>query len=239
MGFIDLHVHLLPGVDDGARTLEESVEMARTLVSLGFTSATPSPHHRPEYESHSRERCVTALEALREALGERQVPLALSLSAENHFLEDGLMSELGTPRARLIASSKALLVEAPYTGPLPSLLDLVFRMRLKGVTPVIAHPERCAEFEKKGRAAEAVRCGALLQLDLGSLSGRHGKGAQRLAQAFLAEGLYAVAATDAHSPLRLEAWLSQCLELLAKAVGHRGVTQLLEIGPQEVLAGPN
>ena len=237
MGFVDLHLHLLPGIDDGARSMEDSLAMARALTSLGFSAAAPSPHHRAQYASSSVELCLAKLEELRGELKAHTLELELFNNAENFFLEEGLFSELGTPRARLIGSSKALLVEAPYTGPLPMLPDLVFRMRLKGVTPVIAHPERCMEFEKKGRAAEAVRCGALLQLDLGSLIGRYGKPAQRLAHEFLREGLYAVAATDAHSSANLEDWVSLGLGALEKAVGSEGVHQLLERGPRAVLAG--
>lgn len=237
MGFVDLHLHILPGVDDGARTLEDSLAMARTLVRLGFDTATPSPHHRREFASSSRPLCETKLEELRGALAAERIPLTLVLSAENHFLEEGLLAAVGTPSARTIGTSKALLVEAPYSGPLPALPDLVFRMRLKGVTPVIAHPERCLEFEKRGRAAEAVRLGALLQLDLGSLVGRHGKPAQRLALELLGAGLYAVAATDAHGPGQLEGWLTSSLEALEKEAGSDAVRELLDRRPRSVLAG--
>lgn len=237
MGFFDLHVHLLPGVDDGAQTMEDSLAMARALTSLGFTAAAPSPHHRPQYPSYSRALCAAKLDEVRAELKAQAIALELTLGAENDFLEAGLFSELGTPRARLIGSSKVLLVEAPYAGPLPALTDLVFRVRLKGVIPVIAHPERCLEFEKRGRAAEAVRCGAHLQLDLGSLIGRHGKPAQKIARELLGEGLYSVAATDAHSAANLEEWVSESLTALHRAMGPKAVTHLLDSGPRGLLDG--
>ncbi len=217
--------------------MEDSLAMARALLSVGFTTAAPSPHHRPQYPSYSRELCQAKLLELRAELEAQAVPLELMLGAENYFLEDGLFKEVGTPQARLIGASKALLVEAPYAGPLPTLPDLIFRLRLKGVIPVIAHPERCPEFEKRGRAAEAVRCGAHLQLDLGSLIGRHGKAAQKVASELLGEGLYTVAATDAHSPLKLEEWVSQSLTALHRAGGAKTVSQLLEHGPRGLLNG--
>jgi len=130
-----------------------------------------------------------------------------------------------------------LLVEAPYQGPLPMLADMVFRMKLKGVTPLIAHPERCFEFEKKGRAAELVQAGALLQLDMGALIGRYGKTAEKLARQFLADGLYAVAATDLHSPVNAKAWVGESLEKLQKAVGAKAFVALTEKRPADLLRG--
>lgn len=237
VGYVDLHLHLLPGVDDGCQTMEDTLALARALVSLGYTHAAPSPHHRPEYAS-----AATALERLEEvrvALGEAKVALELSVNAENAFLDERLMRELGTPALRKVGgpAGRYLLVEAPYTTPLPALPDLVFRMKLKGVTPLIAHPERCLEFERKGRAEELVAAGALLQLDLGSLIGRYGKDAQKIARRLLEAGLYAVAATDLHSPVRAEAWVSESMRALEKAAGARSLRSLLSENPAAILRG--
>lgn len=237
-GFVDVHLHLLPGVDDGSKSLDESLEMARALVSLGYTKAAPSPHHRSEYASLSAALCAQKLTEVQAALATAGIPLELFPNAENFFLEDTLMSSLGTPASRTLGTAaKVLLVEAPYQGPMPMLSQLVFRMKLKGVTPLIAHPERCFEFEKKGRAAELVQAGALLQLDLGALIGRYGKAAEKLARQFLGEGLYAVAATDLHSPVNAKGWVGESLAALEKAVGARGFRELVESRPAALLSG--
>jgi protein-tyrosine phosphatase len=128
-------------------------------------------------------------------------------------------------------------VEAPYQGPLPMLSQLIFKMKLKGVTPLIAHPERCFEFERKGRAAEVVQAGALLQLDMGALIGRYGKAAEKLARQFLDDELYAVAATDLHSPVNAKGWVGDSLKALEKAVGSRRLQQLVSSRPAALLEG--
>lgn len=236
MAKVDLHLHLLPGVDDGCKTMEETVAMARALVALGYTRAAPSPHNRAEYAS--RQIALERLEEVRAELARLAIPLALEVNAENFFLDEGLLAALPTPESRRIgASGKYLLVEAPYTSPLPRLTDVIFRMKLKGVTPLIAHPERCMEFERPGRAAEAVQSGALLQLDVGALIGRYGKGAQRLARQFLDDGLYAVAATDLHSPVGAEQWVGESLAALQKHVGAGPFHALTETTPGLVLDG--
>ena len=234
-GFTDLHCHLLPGVDDGAKTLEDALEMARALVELGFSTVAPSPHARPEYAS-----AVVAKERLAQlevALAQAAIPLSLAPNAENFFLEDGFFTHLQGADSRQIGSGGYVLVEAPYTNPLPTLTEMIFRIKLKGVTPLIAHPERCAEFEKKGRAAAAVHAGACLQLDVGALTGRYGPGAKKLARTFLEEGLYAVGATDLHGPVGAREWVGKALEELRKRVGEPQFLALMRENPARILRG--
>lgn len=235
--FVDLHLHLLPGVDDGARTLDDSLAMARALASLGFTRLAPSPHHRERYPSRSRDLCAEKLREVQAAVTAAGLGLELFGNAENFFLDEALPGELASGTLRTLGEGRVLLVEAPYTGPMPMLGDLVFRMKLKGVTPLIAHPERCFEFEKKGRAAQAVEAGALLQLDLGSLTGRYGKPALKLARQFLDDGLYAVAASDLHGPGQAEAWVGEAMRALEKAAGRDTLDALLRTRPEKLLRG--
>jgi protein-tyrosine phosphatase len=235
--FTDLHLHLLPGIDDGSRSIEDSLEMARALISLGYGRAAPSPHHRAEYASLDAALCATKLDEVKQALAAADLALELHPNAENFFLEETLMQSVGTPASRTLGSGKVLLVEAPYQGPLPMLSQMIFRMKLKGVTPLIAHPERCFEFERKGRAAELVQAGALLQLDMGALIGRYGKAAEKLARQFLDDDLYAVAATDLHSPVNAKAWVGDSLKALEKAVGSRRFASLVDTRPAALLQG--
>lgn len=231
---MDLHCHLLPAVDDGARTLEDALEMARALVDLGFSTVAPSPHARPEYAS--AEVVERRLAEVGAALAREAIPLTLGRNAEN-VLDDAFLRSLGTPAARTLGTGRYVLVELPYTAPVPALPDILFRIRTKGVTPVIAHPERCLEFERKGRAAEAVRAGALLQLDVGTLLGRYGGTAKRLARAFLEEGLYALGATDLHGPVGARDWVGRALGELRGRVGEQAFGRLMRVHPGRLLAG--
>ncbi|MBS1153416.1 MAG: protein-tyrosine-phosphatase [Myxococcaceae bacterium] len=231
-GYTDLHLHLIPAVDDGCRSLDESLAMAKALVSLGFVRAAPSPHHRPEYATVEVAR--QRLDELKAALTSHAVPLELFVNAEHFFLDDTLIT--GLPTARKLGGN-TMLVEAPYTSALPMLTEIIFRMKVKGVTPLIAHPERCLEFEKKGSAEAAVNAGALLQLDLGAIVGRYGRAAQKLARRFLDDGLYAVAATDLHSPVGAEDWVGAAIEALGKGWGPKVLQTLLADNPGALLRG--
>ncbi len=125
----------------------------------------------------------------------------------------------------------------PFETALPALPDLVFRLRRKGILPLFAHPERCAEFERPGRPEEVVRLGGALQLNVGALAGVYGKGARRTAERLLDGGLYAVAATDLHRADGAHDWLDEALALLEKRAGGAALERLLAENPRRILAG--
>ena len=143
MGRVDLHLHLLPGIDDGSKSLDDTLAMARALGALGYTKLAPSPHARSEYASVDAALCAQKLDEVRAAVQAAGLQLELFSNAENFFLEDALFPSIAAGTARTLGQGKVLLIEAPYQGPLPMLADLIFRMKLKGITPLIAHPERC------------------------------------------------------------------------------------------------
>ncbi len=237
MGFVDLHCHLLWALDDGVETPEEAVAAARLLTSLGFTDAAPSPHAGPGMPSGDEAICVARRAELEALLRAEQVPLQLHANAENK-LDDGFFERLAVPGRRGIgASQRWALVELPFRSGVPALPELVFRLRRRDVLPLFAHPERCQEFERAGRAAEVVRLGGGLQLNVGALAGLYGRLSRKLAEQFLEEGLYTVAATDLHRAEGAEEWVPEAMELLEKRGGDGTLERLFSINPQHVLAG--
>ncbi len=233
MGYVDLHLHLLPGVDDGAKTPEDSLRMARALVALGYSDAAPSPHVNPRAALAAV--CEVRREELARAFEREGIPLAVHPNAENVL--DPELVERVAQELRPIGAGRYLLAEAPYRAPVPALPQVIFRLKLKGLTPLVAHPERCREFERPGRAEEVVRAGAALQLDVGSLVNRYGTAARKLAERFLADGLYAVAATDMHSPKDAETWVPEALTALRREVGDAAAERLLGENPLRILRG--
>ena len=120
---------------------------------------------------------------------------------------------------------------------MPALPALLFRLAQLDLKPILAHPERCTEFHRDGSAEEAVRLGATLQLDIGALTGRYGRDAKHFAERFLEAGLYGVAATDCHSPVKAEAWVAAALTTLEKRAGKAQLDQLCSENPRRVVAG--
>jgi protein-tyrosine phosphatase len=237
MGLVDLHCHLLWALDDGVESAEEALAGGRLLASLGFTDVAPSPHANPDWPSGDEAACEARRAELQALLQAEGVALTLHRNTENKLDESFLARADGAGRRGVGDSQRWALVELPFRGGVPVLPDLVFRLRRKAVLPLFAHPERCAEFERPGRAEEVVRLGGALQLNVASIIGLYGKGPRKVAERLLDEGLYAVAATDLHHPAGAEEWIPEALDALEKRVGRATFDRLMAENPRRVLQG--
>lgn len=237
MAFVDLHSHVLWALDDGCQTPEETLAAARLLVDLGWRDSAPTPHAHPLFPSRDPAQCAVRLAEAQALLDREGIPLKLHSGAENQLDADYLGRLEPEARRGLGATGRWALVELPFRDSVPAMPDLLFHLARRAVRPVLAHPERCVEFDRPGRAAEAVRLGAALQLNLGALAGVYGRHVRKLAEGFLDERLYAVAATDLHHPAGAEEWLPDALDILEARVGGAEVDRLCSANPRRVLAG--
>jgi protein-tyrosine phosphatase len=197
---IDLHTHVLPGVDDGCRTIEESVELARTAAAEGITALAATPHVRSDYptEPGTMERLVAQVRAAVAAAG-----LAVEILPGGEIaveMLDGLGLD-GAARFGLGGNPRVVLVEVPYVG-WPLLLESwVFRMQAAAVVPVLAHPERNNEVQARpDLLGTLVEAGALVQLTAASVDGRLGSKTRRTAAMLLERGFAHLISSDAHTP---------------------------------------
>jgi protein-tyrosine phosphatase len=238
MAFVDLHSHLLWALDDGCQTPEETLAAARLLVDLGWRDSAPTPHAHPLFPSRDASACAARLAEAQALLDREGVPLKLHAGGAENTLDAGYLERLAPEQRRgLGATGRWTLVELPFRAPVPALPELLFHLARHSVRPLIAHPERCVEFEKPGRAEEAVRLGAALQLNLGALVGIYGRGVRKQAERFIDAGLYSVAATDLHHPEGAEEWLPEALDALDAYAGGAAVDRLCDVNPRRVLAG--
>ncbi len=238
MGFVDLHDHVLWGLDDGCTTPEQTLDAVRLLAALGWDELAPSPHAVPELPSRDPAACELRRIELAQLLASEGVSMAVHSNAENK-LDEGFLARADDPSTRrgIGPTGRWVLVEAPFSSSLPALPELVFRLRRKGILPLFAHPERCLEFERPGLAGEVVRLGGAHQLNIGALAGVYGRGARKQAERFLGEGLYAVAATDLHQPGDAQHWLEAGLRALEKRAGEDGLRRLCAENPRRILRG--
>jgi protein-tyrosine phosphatase len=197
---IDLHSHILHGVDDGAATLEDSVEMARSALADGVEALAATPHVRHDYPT-SAALMERRLADLRDALAAGGVPLEVLPGGEldlEHMagLTDGELRRFG-----LGGNPGFLLVEFPYAGWPLGLAERIFTLRTRGFRVVIAHPERSSEVQARPERLEPiVAAGALVQLTAASIDGRLGRRSREAAIELLERGLAHLVASDAHAP---------------------------------------
>jgi protein-tyrosine phosphatase len=231
---IDLHSHILPGLDDGARTLEDARELARRAAADGVTAVAATPHVRPDYPTRPEDMERGVL-GLREDFVEQGIPVEVLHGGEIDLGQLGSLDDDDLRRFSLARSERYLLLEFPYTGWPSGLEETVYGLGLRGLTPLLAHPERNREVQADpGRLAESVRLGALVQVTAASLDGRIGRSSQRAAERLLADGLAHVLASDAHTPEVREAGLAAA----AEAVGDdRLAAYLTADAPAAIVAG--
>jgi protein-tyrosine phosphatase len=197
---IDLHSHILPGLDAGAATLEDALGIAEAAVADGIRVIAATPHVRSDYPTAPKQMERLA-DSLRQALRAAAIPLELRAGGE---IALDLLPELGDDDLRrfgLAGNPDYLLLEAPYVGWPLELEDTFFQLQLSGFTPVLVHPERNGEVQASPeRLAPLVERGTLVQLTAAPLDGRLGPGPQKTGLRLLELGLAHLLASDAHAP---------------------------------------
>jgi len=235
-GFIDLHCHVVPAVDDGVKTVEESVELCRGLRELGFTKVVTTPHIRTVMFPNTADGLRAAFERLMHELHELPGLPELGLGAE-HYVDDVVLGWLAQGDGLEYPGGHCALVELPPRRFPLGLAQRFFQLRVRGLRPVLAHPERYAPLFKSTDALDPLLdAGALPLLDLMSLVGRYGRRPRRAAERMLEQGVYYGAASDAHRPKDLSK-VAEGIERLEQLVGPEEARELLHDGPRNILAG--
>jgi protein-tyrosine phosphatase len=235
---IDGHCHILPRIDDGAAEDETAIAMARVALADGVHTVIATPHMREGDYINERKAVLVALESLRGVLQRADVPLELRAGAEVH-LGPGLVE--GIRNGRFLTYNdrgRHLLLECPYRSRPVGLLETIFELRLAGVTPVLAHPERIQFFaEDITRYEEALRLGALGQLTSSSLMGRFGSTVQRVSEEMVRRKMVHILASDAHDPEYRPPQLAAARAKWAALAGESSARLATVTYPQALLDG--
>lgn len=235
-GYVDLHLHYIPSVDDGVKSLADSVRLCQGLASIGYARLVTTPHIRSGMFENRKPGLLAAFDALKAQVADVAGMPALDLAAEHHC--DSLFFDLFQAGELLpYPGGRALLVEFANES-LPVRFDqLVFKLGLKGLRPILAHPERYTPLFKSTRPIEGYLEQDLgLQLDLMALIGRYGRAPQRAAERMLEEGVYTLAASDAHHPDDVPR-VKEAISALIRHVGEDEAEILLRDNPERLLAG--
>lgn len=227
---LDLHNHILPGIDDGAPDVLTSTQMLAGLKRLGFDGAYATPHIMAEVYPNTPATIERAAHRLGRALGESYRGLLRGVAAE--YMLDREFDELlaGAETRALALPGRRLLVEWSLVGEPLGLGDRLAAITRAGYRPVVAHPERYRYWHgRPGRYRELVERGCELQVNLLSLVGRYGSGARRAGLGLLDEGLASFAASDAHTLADVEALDSVLRDRTAAAALRAGSLQNAEL----------
>lgn len=235
---IDIHCHILPGVDDGAQTLTQSLEMARMAAQSGVQVIAATPHCNlpgaPE-QNFATDELADRFCAFREAVRAEDIPLELTIGAEV-LCSPELETLIRENRLVTLGGSRYLLVEFFFEEPAGFMEDRLACVAAQGLIPVVAHPERYEAVQDNPAMVEGwFSKGYILQLNKGSIQGRLGRRAEVTAQWLLRQGLAHAVASDAHSPLYRTTRMDTLRDDLIKLCGPAYAKVLLHDNPLRIL----
>jgi protein-tyrosine phosphatase len=235
---IDLHTHILPGVDDGVASEDEAVSLARMAREDGVHTIVATPHCKDDFFVNERADVLRGVEALRRRLEREGVAVTLLPGAEVHLCPD-LIERVRDGRAPTLADNgRTLLLELSLNHYPVEIDNVVFQLKLAGIEPLFAHPERIRFFQEDVRRYERlVRMGATGQITTGSILGRFGSEAREFSEELLRKGLVHVLASDAHNVAQRPPLLSEAREAMVALVGERRASAMVEQIPRALLAG--
>jgi protein-tyrosine phosphatase len=234
-GMVDLHCHILPGVDHGPATIDESIEMARVAVADGVGTVVATPHVNFEFPT-TPEAIRRGVELLSRRLRDEGIDLVV-LPGGDYQLTPELLSGR-EPIVTVGDAGRHFLLELPSNTLLPNLPDIIRRFVDRGLVPIVTHPEREVYLMRKpGHVAAMAKAGGLVQVTAGSLLGDFGDGARQSAEVLVKEGLCTVIASDAHWAAVRPPVLSAARERLDQLGGSGTADRLTRDAPAGIIRG--
>jgi protein-tyrosine phosphatase len=240
---IDVNSHILPGIDDGARDLEEALEMARLAVADGIRVMVATPHlfkHKSVDLAAINEKRVILehIDIFRDRLAAEGIALEILPGCDVPLCVEAL-SLLAEDRVLTVNDGKRyLLLELPHFSIPPSLEDICFRLQCRGTTPIITHPEKQPLIqERPDRLGRLIDLGCLAQLTAGSLTGGFGRRVAKVSRQLVKKGYIHLLASDTHNTRGRPPMLSKAVSELSKLVGPEQARAMVTHIPEKIIRG--
>lgn len=235
-GFVDIHAHWLPGVDDGADSQSEALEMLSGLRELGFDTACATPHMRTGMFDTNRDQLLASYGAMAAVVQDTPDMPAIALGCEHH-LDDTVFARLKSGEGIPYPAGRSALIELPNDHFPVRLGDRLFELRIKQLRPALAHPERYRPVQRDMEVLDPLLDGGtVLVLDIGALSGQYGRATRRAAEKLAEAGYYYAACSDLHHPDSLK-FIERGIRRLFDLMGAEEAQFLLADGPRRILEG--
>ncbi len=232
---IDIHLHILPGIDDGPTTLQESLALADVLVREGIHAAVATPHYNDEFVPRPAAEIQERVHELQLELDQHDIPLRI-FPGHEALIQPGLVEDIQTGRLATLNGSRYLLLELWNDTWLPETERVIFELRAFGITPILAHPERYRVFQRELKHLESLlHQGVLVQITANSLVGMQGRTAKRTAETLLKRGLVHCIASDAHGLHRRPPAIAPGLRQVVQVIGQVKTQQLIEGFPMMII----
>jgi protein-tyrosine phosphatase len=235
---IDIHCHILPEMDDGPESLDETLEMCRIALDDGITTVVATPHQRDGIHHNSAKAIVEKVQTVASHLKQANIPLELLPGADVHIEVNTGEKILQGEILSINNTKRYFLLEFPAHAIPPNIDRLVFNLLLKNIIPVLTHPERILEVqENPGRIYELVSIGVLSQITAMSVTGGFGPMARKCASTLLKHNLVHIIASDAHSVDHRPPILSDAVKAVSRLLGEERAMEMVTMAPLEIIRG--
>lgn len=235
---IDLHCHMLPGIDDGAKTMEEAIDMAKYAVEQGIRRCVLTPHIQPGCYDNDSENIRGVYEFFKDQLTERGIPLEIGMAAEVRVCAE-LPLMIGRNKIPFLGrwdDKQVILLEFPHDHIPVGAEKLVQWLLARNIVPLIAHPERNqAVIRQPDKILPFVSMGCLLQITASSVSGLFGEITQRCALQLIQNDLVTVMASDAHNLHKRQPTMKRAVEILKSLIGEERAFKLVNGNPARIV----
>ncbi len=232
---IDFHTHILPNIDDGSRSVEETFNLIKEAESVGFDSIISTSHYIENYYESTVDERQEWINALSTALKKENINVNLYLGNEVYFSEN-IIKLLNDNRITTINNSKYMLFEFAMNVKPINVYDVLYEMLQNNITPILAHPERYRFIHQDPSLMyELLDTGVLMQLNFASIIGWYGEKTEILAKKFLESEMISFLGTDVHRPNTIYPKIPEILERIEEIVGKEKLDELTIVNPKKVL----
>ncbi len=200
----DMHSHLLPGIDDGLKTLDETITFIAALQQLGYSKLICTPHIISDMYPNDADTIMPKLELVQQALQQKNINIKIEAAAE-YMVDLEMEKNILAGKPLLTFGKNLILIEMSYMAPSPNMERVIFQLRLKGLQPVLAHPERYSYYHRDFKTYQRfIDMGCLLQVNLLSINGYYGKQIKQVAEKLITTGMVSLIGTDMHHQTHLD-----------------------------------
>jgi protein-tyrosine phosphatase len=237
-GMIDIHSHVLPGLDDGASDMDEAIRMCSIAAGDGITTIVATPHHLNGMYFNSKDRVTYAVSVLNKCLSQHNISLKVLPGSDVHLCTS-LLDKLKDGSVMTINNAgKFILLELPSFFVPAHVREQVFQLKLMGITPIITHPERNnTAMEHPTLLLDLVGAGALMQVTAGSITGDFGSSAKSSALRLMDMRIVHIVSSDAHNSTSRPPRLSKAFASLSKELGEEEAKMAFSTRPASILEG--
>jgi len=218
----DFHSHILYGLDDGAKTIEDTQSLINSLTDIGFDELSASPHTTPLVWENTKDGILAQYEKVKTEIPELAQQVKLRTASE-YLMDESFLQRMQSEKL-LTIKDDYVLVEMSYINPPMGLYDILFQLKSEGYQPVLAHPERYNFYKNDFASFQRLKkAGCLFQMNVLSVTGYYGDGIAEVADYLLKENMYDFAATDVHHHKHIEAFQSK-----VKVKNYQAIEKLFE-----------